>query len=350
MNKFCPNCGKPVKEKDNICENCSYRLKQTPVNKPVSRMETVNSNTIPSSPKKSNPWPVIFAVVVGLLIAGGVGYWAFNYFYGVNNTASTTEKSSTATTSSMSQDNKRTSKYNNEEWMLMGYLAYKNKSIGNVDSTINSIASDFNKGDLLARKNSADSYTLSNQYGSVDVQVNEDDVVVTNDGTTRTSKENLEKMFSGKNNQISSMTKYLNFKISDYHSSNNWQIGIPANVVGEYTNYRDESEQNHRAQNAVCDIRPSTIVSWSSGMATSYATNVQYRKLGENKYEFKFDVRVVGNIIADHSKKLPNGTPYQDGVGTLSFEKIGSKTYIINGNKFYKQSSTNFHLPSTPEN
>lgn len=90
------------------------------------------------------------------------------------------------------------------------------------------------------------------------------------------------------------------------------------------------------------------IVSWSSGMAISYATNVQYRKVGENKY--KFDVRVVGNIIADHRKKLPNGTPYQYGVGTLSFEKVGSKTYIINSNKFYKQSSTNFHLPSTPEN
>lgn len=232
----------------------------------------------------------------------------------------------------------------------MGYLAYKNKSIGNVDSTINTISDDFSKGNLRARKNSDDSYTLSNQYGSVDVQINEDDVVVTNDGTTRTSKTDLEKMFSGKDNQINSMTKYLNFKIFDYHSSNNWQTGIPANIVGEYTNYRDESEQNHRVQNAVCDIRPSTIVSWSSGMATSYATNVQYRKLGENKYKFKFDVRVVGNIIADHSKKLPNGTPYKDGVGTLSFEKVGSKTYIINGNKFYKQSSTNFHLPSTPEN
>lgn len=220
MKKFCPNCGKPVKGSDNVCGNCGYRLKQTAVKQPVSRRETVTPSSSPKvsyNHRKSNPWPVFFAVVIGLLIVGGGGYWAFNHFYGVNNSSenmstSQSQMSNTASSSqaSISQENNQSSKYNNEEWMLMGYLAYKNKSIGNVDSTINTISDDFSKGDLRARKNSDNSYTLSNQYGSVDVQVNEDDVVVTNDGTTRTSKTDLEKMFSGKDNQINSMVKYLN--------------------------------------------------------------------------------------------------------------------------------------------
>lgn len=220
MKKFCPNCGKPVKESDNVCGNCGYRLKQPAVKQPVSRRETVTPSSSPKAShnhRKSNPWPVFFAVVIGLLIVGGGGYWAFNHFYGVNNSnanmsTSQSQMSNTASSSqaSISQENNQSSKYNNEEWMLMGYLAYKNKSIGNVDSTINTISDDFSKGDLRARKNSENSYTLSNQYGSVDVQVNEDDVVVTNDGTTRTSKTDLEKMFSGKDNQINSMVKYLN--------------------------------------------------------------------------------------------------------------------------------------------
>lgn len=237
MNKFCPNCGKPVDKNDKVCGNCGYRLKaQAPSVKPVS---TVQVKKRPKPAPKRNRWIVPLAILVGVLVVGGAGYWAYNQFYGQNNQASVAPKqqsSSTSTSqnkrvesssssedtsqensssatekSTSSESNKESSKYTNEEWMLMGYLAYKNKNLGgSVDSTIGSVMKEFSSGDLESVKESNDSYSLSNQYGSVDVKVNANDVVVTNDGVTRTSKEDLERMFEDDTHEVWLMTKYTN--------------------------------------------------------------------------------------------------------------------------------------------
>ena len=79
-----------------------------------------------------------------------------------------------------------------------------------MDSTIGSVMKEFSSGDLESVKESNDSYSLSNQYGSVDVKVNANDVVVTNDGVTRTSKEDLERMFEDDTHEVWLMTKYTN--------------------------------------------------------------------------------------------------------------------------------------------
>ena len=114
--------------------------------------------------------------------------------------------------------NSKDRSFSNNEWMLMGYLFYKNKDVNNLQSTIQNTSNDFNNGNLIAHKNSDNSYTLSNQYGSVDVKVENSEVIVTNDGTTISSKGELVKLFTGKEEDIKKMVKYVKDSSSSQNS------------------------------------------------------------------------------------------------------------------------------------
>lgn len=256
--------------------------------------------------------------------------------------SSANNQAATSQTNSSQEKESNETKFSNNEWMLMGYLAYKNKSVNNLDSTINSISDDLKGGNLEAAKKSDNSYTLSNQYGSVDVKVNARDVVVTGDGVTRTSKKDLEKLFAGQVNSIAAMSKYVGVHSSlnkNNTTSSGWKNGTPSELVGEYTSVQPGSEQGSNNA-AVIDIRNGKIITWSSGMPTFYDYNIKYRKEG-NKYIFKFDSTLVGG-------PLKNGAHQEQQTGnSLTLEKVGDTYHSdYTGETLYRQDK--FTLDENP--
>ena len=372
MKKFCPNCGKPVKKTDNVCGNCGHKLKPKAVSSQSQTSFTPKSSQKSDSVqntranyvsknkdhKKGVMWTC--AGILAVVIIGGGIYAGRQYVTSKNNQATTAQSSKLKSSNKVAQSSTKKStetrhqehsEYSNDEWMMMGYIAYKAKD-SDTTQAINDVKNYFSDGELTAHKNSSTSYTLSNEYGSVDVDVKDDEVVVSNDGTSTFSKDTLKHIYGDDIGIIKSLIRNISSSSSTHSSetdSGKWKSGIPADIVGEYTNYRNEAEQDHIARVFICDIRPTTIVTFSSGMATHYASNIRYQKLDSDTYKFNFNERIVGNIVADHSKTLPNGTPYVDSTNTLTLKKEGD-IYLINGVRCYKQSSNQFHLPATPEN
>ena len=233
MKKFCPNCGKPVKETDNVCGNCGHQLKQTPVS---NQTET---SFPPTSPQKSDSvqntranyavknkghkkgimWTC--AAVLAVVIIGGGIFAGHQYLTNKNHQTEMAQdnnmKSSKKAAKSSTKENNRTenseedqadntdSNISADEWMMMGYIAYKAKD-SDTTQAIDDVKNYFNDGDLKAYKNSDGSYTLTNEYGSVDVDVKEDEVVVSNDGTSTFSKYTLKDNFGGEMSTIESLT------------------------------------------------------------------------------------------------------------------------------------------------
>lgn len=163
-------------------------------------------------------------VVIIVILAGGVFYFtkqAQNKASQVaepetNQSSSTSimKKKSNNTSSPKSNVKSNTNSekgFSNDEWMLMGYMAYARKNHNNEKNSelVNEIADELNDSNLKAVKNSDDTYTLSNQYGSVDVIVEDSQVKVTNDGTTINSKAELKKMFSSYQDKLTQMTQNI---------------------------------------------------------------------------------------------------------------------------------------------
>lgn len=119
-------------------------------------------------------------------------------------------------------DSRKSDSYSNDEWMLMGYMAYahdnyvQSRHIQNNADLVKDVGEDLADGSLKAVKNSPNTYTLTNKFGSVDVTVESEDVKVGNDGTTITAKSELKSIFSKFDNQIKKMTDH----ISEDSSSN----------------------------------------------------------------------------------------------------------------------------------
>ena len=253
---------------------------------------------------------------------------------------------------SVTTSSKKESNINNDEWMMMGYVAYRAKDSNGSDA-LNEVESNLNSNDLSATRNSANSYTFSNDYGSVDVKVENDKVVVSNDGTSTFSKDKLEDSFNGDMKTIQKLAKNIstssNFKsVSESDSeTGSWKSGIPAEIVGEYS---DENIPRKQEPVDVYSIRPDHLTFWQSGMPTNFASNIQYQKLGKNKYKLRFDMRSVGGPLKEDSPTLSNGEKYQDSTGTLTFEKEDQGSfYRIDGITVEKVSSTKFSLPASPE-
>lgn len=105
--------------------------------------------------------------------------------------------------------------YSIDEWMLMGYMAYahdnyvQSRHIKNNAELVDDISEDLNNGDLSAKRNSSNTYTLTNKFGSVDVEVEKDDVKVTNDGETINAKSELKEKFGAYADKIKAMIKNI---------------------------------------------------------------------------------------------------------------------------------------------
>lgn len=159
---------------------------------------------------------IIVAAIAVILVCFGVIY--VNQAH--KDTAQTSQSNSTGlkiqrTKHSNTQSSKSEDNYSNDEWMLMGYMAYahdnyvQSRHIQNNSDLVTDVSEDLDDGSLKVEKNSANTYTLSNKFGSVDVTVEEDDVKVENDGTTTTSKTELKRTFAQFENKIQSMTKNI---------------------------------------------------------------------------------------------------------------------------------------------
>lgn len=159
---------------------------------------------------------IIVAAIAVILVCFGVIY--VNQAH--KDTAQTSQSNSTGlkiqrTKHSNTQSSKSEDNYSNDEWMLMGYMAYahdnyvQSRHIQNNSDLVTDVGEDLDDGSLKVEKNSANTYTLSNKFGSVDVTVEEDDVKVENDGTTTTSKTELKRTFAQFENKIQSMTKNI---------------------------------------------------------------------------------------------------------------------------------------------
>lgn len=118
-------------------------------------------------------------------------------------------------TSEKNNQNKN-DQYSTNEWMLMGYMAYAHDNyvesdhISNTSELVSAVKDDLDNGDLKAEKTAKTSYTLTNKYGSVDVDVEKDDVKITGDGVTVNSKSELEAKFADYSDEIKEMTKDIN--------------------------------------------------------------------------------------------------------------------------------------------
>ncbi|WP_265489416.1 zinc ribbon domain-containing protein [Lactobacillus sp. PV034] len=369
MKKFCPNCGKPVKDSDNVCGNCGYQLKKKEINSsPVNKFETKDNsnlssnNTVPPTRanfkvKKPNNKKIMWICggVLAVVIIGGGIFAGHQYLNNKNAEVKTvqskkpTTKKATPSTKKQTQNTHQTSsEYSNDEWMMMGYIAYKAKDSDSA-SAIDEVKDYFKDGELTAQKNSSNSYTLSNEYGSVDVDVKKDEVVVSNDGTTTFSKDSLKNTFGDDMSIIKSLIKNISSSKSTDADDNDsdaghWKSGIPADIVGEYS---DEDLPRTQEPTDVYSFRPDHLTYWTSGMPTNFASNIKYKKLGADKYKLKFDVIMTGGPLPENSPKLQNGEPYQESTETITFEKVG-ELYNINGTKVEKVSSTKFTLPVSP--
>ncbi|GAA3639021.1 hypothetical protein GCM10022297_16530 [Lactobacillus hamsteri] len=168
---------------------------------------------------------IIVAAIAVILVCFGVIY--VNQAH--KDTVQTNQSNSTGlkiqrTKHSNTQSSKSEDNYSNDEWMLMGYMAYahdnyvQSRHIQNNSDLVTDVSEDLDDGSLKVEKNSANTYTLSNKFGSVDVTVENDDVKVENDGTTTTSKTELKRTFAQFENKIQAMTKNIS---EDGNSQNN---------------------------------------------------------------------------------------------------------------------------------
>lgn len=97
MQKFCPNCGKPVKSTDKVCGNCGTPLAKHQ-NQPSVNKETVSQPSRRSQhlqKKKHSAYKWVIGVGVVAVLAGG-GYLVYKNTSNANNSASIERKQSTS--------------------------------------------------------------------------------------------------------------------------------------------------------------------------------------------------------------------------------------------------------------
>ena len=264
MKKFCPNCGNPVKETDNVCGNCGYKLKKKETNNSTVNRSVANenidhsdkntlSNTRASYMEKNhNPkhnktimW-ICGGVLAAVIIGGGI-FAGRQYVNNKNaevkttqNNKTTTKKTTPATNKNQESNHRNSSEYSNDKWMMMGYLAYKARNStnlneiesGNLPNVINEVNTNFKQGKISVYKKSSNSYTLSNEYGSVNVHVKRDTVVVSGDGTSNFPKTSLKEVLGGENSLLNILVKYIssNKVTNNTQSSSNTQKIAKENI------------------------------------------------------------------------------------------------------------------------
>lgn len=107
------------------------------------------------------------------------------------------KKKNKAKTPSNTPSNTEQDQYSQDEWMLMGYMAYahdnyvESRHIKNTSDLVTDVSEDLSDGALKAVNTGSNTYRLTNKFGSVDVTVENSDVKVTGDGSTYIAKSEL---------------------------------------------------------------------------------------------------------------------------------------------------------------
>lgn len=160
---------------------------------------------------------------------------------------------STGEHGSMTHKKHHTKEYSNDQWMLMGYMAYarngyeESRHIKNTQELVDDVAQDLKNGDLTAEQTDKNAYHLTNKYGSVDATVNTDDVKITGDNTTTFSKDELRDKFSSYD-EIGSMTQFITKggskqEAADHSSKSNEDFNNDEIITAAYIdNYADGNE------------------------------------------------------------------------------------------------------------
>lgn len=177
----------------------------------------------------------IWIIIASLIVIAGCGFFIFNRQQ-KQNTAQTKsndnaglvvskKKKSNVGPSSTNSNNDSSENYSTDQWMLMGYMAYahdnyvESRHIQNTKDLVDDVDEDLGDGALKAEKTGNTTYHLTNKFGSVDVEVEDDDVKVTGDGSTYTSKSELTNTFKPYAAQILTMTKKISTGSSDDSSN-----------------------------------------------------------------------------------------------------------------------------------
>ena len=231
MKKFCPHCGTPITGKEKFCKNCGTALQNSgqraknpsqPVQNSVSKQPqsvqpSMQHRTTqwqrPYKTKKSNKKIIAICVAAAIILIAIGGAWFFTQKS--NNEASVSTSKQTKTHKKAAKKPAKKKEYPNNLWMLMGYMNYarknyeKGKNVHNTGDLVKAVGSDFSDGTLRVQPNSNKSFTVSNDYGSVDVAVNKNNVKVTNDGMTVATKTELKKTFGKYKKQIQQISKSI---------------------------------------------------------------------------------------------------------------------------------------------
>ncbi|MGQ5709160.1 zinc-ribbon domain-containing protein [Lactobacillus sp. PSON] len=242
MKNFCPKCGNSLKPNAKFCPKCGTKIESK-----VSPRQNITEQVVQQVPKKPKKFKnykafIIAMAVIIVAIAGGFGF----VIYQKNSQASkatsvlthksnkaATKKTNNAAQSAAQSDNQSASQndsnYSIDEWMLMGYMAYahdnyvESRHISGTSDLVEDVGEDIANSDLKVDKNSDTSYTLTNKFGSVDVDVDSNDVKVKADNgdEVTTDKDKLEDTFSSYKGQIQKMTSYIKSGNSDSKEDNN---------------------------------------------------------------------------------------------------------------------------------
>lgn len=276
MKNFCPNCGTPLKADAEFCPNCGTKIKKLAKVEPNVSAPTPMP---PKKPKKNNNVKIIVGALLAIVVIC-VAVFVVIYHNESSNTQNEAKSAmthkgkkkekSTDQTVQTSSSQENSDNYSNDEWMLMGYMAYaydnyvESDDISNDSELVDAVEDDLSNGDLEVSKNSDTNYTLTNKYGSVDVDVDSDDVEVSNDGDTTTAKSELEKKFSSYKDQLQKMSSYIkngssssdDNDDSDSDSSNSKTtktsipgdeglFTVPSNMQGTWYGYVDNLEMKN---------------------------------------------------------------------------------------------------------
>ena len=141
MNKFCPNCGHPVKKTDKVCGNCGKPLTQSNSSKlPTKNEESLRRGTTnPTKKKKHSIFKWVIGIGVIALLAEG-GYLIYENMVDSNNSAMTaTKKSSSATSSNSAKSTSTEKKSSHENTTSNNNEANHSKSDNNESGTVANI-------------------------------------------------------------------------------------------------------------------------------------------------------------------------------------------------------------------
>lgn len=164
--------------------------------------------------------------------------------------------STTGKTKMANKGSRKTSGFSDDEWMLMGYMAYARKNyeesrhVKSTSGLIDAVQQDLDNDNLNCKKSSNNTYSLSNGFGSVNIKVESDSVKVTGDGTTINNKSELASKFAKFKDQIndlrSSLIKNEHSNQSDKSAKQNNSLNNEELVVATFLDNSGKSSINRK--------------------------------------------------------------------------------------------------------